>query len=137
MPDAGVIQQLMQLTGGGAGGPAEAGPGAAGAPPGGAPGMPPGGAPPGAPGAAPGGPGAGGPPPDPRELIMGGLTALQLGMSQMGGDETMAKVRQLVQKFAERIMKSSPQGRQGAAMGGAVPGATPPGVGPMPGGPQV
>lgn len=68
---------------------------------------------------------------------MGGLTALQLGMSQMGGDETMAKVRQLVQKFAERIMKSSPQGRQGAAMGGAVPGATPPGVGPMPGGPQV
>jgi hypothetical protein len=130
------IEQLMQLAGGGQGGP---GAGAApGAPPGAPPGMAPGGAPPGAGPAGPGGaPGMQGPPPDPKELIMGGLTALQLGMSQMGGDETMGKVRQLVQKFVERMMKSTPEGRQGAAMGGAQPPPTPQGVGPMPGGPQI
>ena len=126
-----MLQSLMQIAqGGGQGGPG-AGPG--GPPPGG-PGAPPGGMP-GQPG--PGGPGAGGPPPDPKQLIIGGLTALQLGMSQMGGDETMGKVRDMIKKFVERMMKSSPQGRQGAAMGGAQPPPTPPGVGPMPGGPQV
>jgi hypothetical protein len=128
-----MLQSLMQIAqGGGQGGPG-AGPG--GPPPGG-PGAPPPGGMPGQPGAA--GPGGqGGPPPDPKQLIIGGLTALQLGMSQMGGDETMGKVRDMVKKFVERMMKASPQGRQGAAMGGAQQPPTPPGVGPMPGGPQV
>jgi hypothetical protein len=134
MPGEDMLQNLMQVAqGGGQGSP---GPGAP--PPGGAP---PGGAPPGGPAAAPGGPhpggGPGGPPPDPKQLIIGGLTALQLGMSQMGGDETMGKVRDMVKKFVERMMKSSPEGRQGAAMGGAQQPPMPPGVGPTPGGPQV
>jgi hypothetical protein len=133
-----MLQNLMQVAQGGG----QGGPGAGAPPPGGMPGgPPPGGAPPGGPAAAPGGPqpggGPGGPPPDPKQLIIGGLTALQLGMSQMGGDETMGKVRGMIQKFVERMMKSTPQGRQGAAMGGAQQPPTPPGVGPMPGGPQV
>ena len=129
-----MLQSLMQVAGQG-GGPGGPGAGPGGPPPGGPGAPPPGAPPPGGPQAGPGG--QGGPPPDPKQLIIGGLTALQLGMSQMGGDETMGKVRQMIQKFVERMMKSSPQGRQGAAMGGAQPPPAPPGVGPMPGGPQV
>ena len=138
MPGEDMLQNLMQVAQGGGGG---APPGAGAPPPGGPGGMP--GAPPAGPGGpqagGPGGPGGapGGPPPDPKQLIIGGLTALQLGMSQMGGDETMGKVRGMIQKFVERMMKSTPQGRQGAAMGGAQQPPMPPGVGPMPGGPQV
>lgn len=139
MPDGGnpMLDNLMQIAQGGGQGAAPGGP-PGGAPPPGGPGAPPG-APPGGPAAGPGGPGGGpgGPPPDPKQLIIGGLTALQLGMSQMGGDETMGKVRGMIQKFVERMMKSTPQGRQGAAMAGAQQPPMPPGVGPMPGGPQV
>lgn len=131
-----MVDALMQLAGGGGAQPGGAAPG--GAPPGAGPGGPP----PGPQGAAPGGPpgGPGGQPggqPDPKELIVNGLMALQYGMSAMGGDETMMKVRQMVQKFVERMMKQTPQGQQGAAVSGAVPGKTPQGVGPMPGPPTV
>ena len=136
MPDGNPLTDaLMQMAGGGGGAPGGM-PGGA-PPPGGAPGGPP-------PGQPPGGPQAGGPPgqpgggqPDPKELIINGLMALQFGMSAMGGDETMSKVRQMVQKFVERTMKSTPQGQQGAAMAGALPGKTPPGVGSLPGPPTV
>lgn len=133
MPDGNpMVEALMQAAGQQQGG----------APGGGQPqpGMPPGGGAPGQPPQA-GPPGAGGPPgqgqPDPKELIVNGLIALQYGMSAMGGDETMSKVRQLVQKFVERMMKQTPQGQQGAVMGGAMPPKTPQGVGPMPGPPSV
>lgn len=68
---------------------------------------------------------------------MQGLIALQYGMSQLGGDETMGKVRQLIQKFVERMQKTTPQDRANAAASGSMPPNQPPGTGPMPGAPMM
>ena len=130
MDGSAVTQALMGMAGGGGAqpgqGPAGAGaPGAA--PPGGAP-PGPGGAPP---GAGPGGPGGG--QPDPQELVKQGMLALFMGLSSMGLQETANDIVQRLQKRMERLQKSSPQGRQGAAANQALPTGGPPGVGPMPG----
>lgn len=126
MDGSAVVDALKGLAGGGGGQP--------GAPPGQAPagaaGQPPGAA---APGGAPGGPPGGGGQPNPQELIQNGMLALFLGLSQMGLQETANDIVQRLQKRLERMQKSSPQGRQGAAMNQQMPGQTPPGVGPMPG----
>jgi len=78
--------------------------------------------------------GAGGTPapPHPIELIQSGLMALMLGMDQMGLTETGAKVVQTVQRAIERMMKTSPAGRQAAALGAMTPPTPPPGVGRLP-----
>jgi len=78
--------------------------------------------------------GAGGAPtpPHPIELIQSGLMALMLGMDQMGLTETGAKIVQTVQKAIERMAKTSPGGRQAAALGAMTPPTPPPGVGRLP-----
>ena len=107
-----------------------------------------GGAPPG--GGAPMGPGGGGPPPgagnpqgappgggapqaDPIQRIQAALTLLTISMSEIGLTETANKAVNIVAKAVQNLMKSNPQGRQGAVMQGAVPPAAPSGAGPMPG----
>ena len=117
MPDGGGFSdQIMGMAGGGA-------------PPPGAPG--PGGPPPGAP------PGAGGPPqaqtPDPMTRLQAGLQLVTLTLAEMGLTETAHKAVNTVVKAVERLMKQTPQGRQGAVMQGGVPPQAPPGVGPTPG----
>jgi hypothetical protein len=71
-------------------------------------------------------------PPHPIELIQSGLMALMLGMDQMGLTETGAKVVQTVQRAVERMAKTSPGGRQAAALGAMTPPTPPPGVGKLP-----
>jgi hypothetical protein len=71
-------------------------------------------------------------PPHPIELIQSGLMALMLGMDQMGLTETGAKIVQTVQKAVERMAKTSPGGRQAAALGAMTPPTPPPGVGTLP-----
>jgi hypothetical protein len=85
-----------------------------------------------APGAAPPAAGAAPTPPHPIELIQSGLMALMLGMDQMGLTETGAKIVQTVQKAIERMAKTSPGGRQAAALGAMIPPTPPPGVGRLP-----
>ena len=130
MDGSAVTQALMGLAGGGA--PPGQGPAGAQGPPSAAP--PGGGAPP-----TGGPPGAGGGQPDPQELVKHGLLALFMGLSSMGLQETANDIVQRLQKRMERLQKSSPQGRQGAAANSALPGSSggPPGVGPMPGSPGV
>jgi hypothetical protein len=70
--------------------------------------------------------------PHPIELIQSGLMALMLGMDQMGLTETGAKIVQTVQKAVERMAKTSPGGRQAAALGAMTPPTPPPGVGTLP-----
>lgn len=125
MPEGagGFSDQIMGMVGGGA---PPAGP-----PPGGAPG--PGGA---------GGPPGGAPPPggmpeagkaDPMARLQAALTLMTLTLSELGLTETAHKAVQVVVKSVEKLMKQTPQGRQGAVMQGGVPPAAPPGVGPPPG----
>ena len=126
MPDGGDFSASIMgagAAGGGAppGGGAPMGPGGGGPPPGA------GGAPPG-----PGGPG-GGPQADPMQRIQAALTLLTISMSEIGLTETANKAVNIVAKSVQNLMKSNPQGRQGAVMQGAVPPAAPPGAGPMPG----
>ena len=107
-----------------------------------------GGAPPG--GGAPMGPGGGGPPPgagnpqgappgggapqaDPIQRIQAALTLLTISMSEIGLTETANKAVNIVAKSVQNLMKSNPQGRQGAVMQGAVPPAAPQGAGNLPG----
>lgn len=127
MPDGagGFADSIMGMVGGGApsatpppgGAP---GPGGAGGPPGGAP-------PPGPPGAG------GGPPADPMQRLQAGLTLVTLTLSELGLTETAHKAVNIIVKAVERLMKQTPQGRQGAVMQGAVPPQAPPGVGNPPG----
>jgi hypothetical protein len=119
MPEGGEFSAAIM--GGGGGAPPGAGP------PGGAP-------PPGGP-AGPGGPGGppGGGQPDPVQRIQAALTLLTISMSEIGLTETANKAVQLVVKAVSNLTKNSPQGRQGAAMQGAVPPQPPPGMGQMPG----
>lgn len=115
-----------------------AGMGAGGGPPGGGGPMGPGGGapPPGGGGPPPGAgpPGGGGMPQgDPVQAIQMALTLLTVKMSELGLTESANKAVNIVAKALQNLMKSSPQGRQGAVMQGAVPPAGPPGVGGMPG----
>ena len=130
MDGSAVTQALMGMAGGGA--PPGQGPAGAQGPPSAAP--PGGGAPP-----TGGPPGAGGGQPDPQELVKHRLLALFMGLSSMGLQETANDIVQRLRKRMERLQKSSPQGRQGAAANSALPGSSggPPGVGPMPGSPGV
>ena len=124
MPDGGFSDQIMGMVGGGAPGGAPSPPGAPG------PGGPPGGAPPG--GAPPGG----APAPqqaDPMARLQAALTLMTLTLSELGLTETAHKAVNTVVKAVERLMKQTPQGRQGAVMQGGVPPQAPPGVGPTPG----
>lgn len=130
MDGSAVTQALMGMAGGGA----QPGQGQAGASPQGA--APPG-AGPGGPGAPPSPGAGGGGQPDPQELVKQGLMALFMGLSSMGLQETANDIVQRLQKRMERLQKSSPQGRQGAAANQALPPGGPPGVGPMPGSPGV
>lgn len=124
MDGSAVVNALMGLAGGG--GQSPQGPGA-GQPPGGGMGAPPGGGGPGGP------PGQGGGQASPQDLIQHGMVALFMGLSQMGLQETANEIVDRLTKRFERLQKSSPQGRQGAAVNAAVPPGGPPGVGPMPG----
>jgi len=83
-------------------------------------------------GAAPSAAGTAPTPPHPIELIQSGLMALMLGMDQMGLTETGAKIVQTVQKAIERMAKTSPGGRQAAALGAMIPPTPSPGVGRLP-----
>ena len=125
MPDGGDFSASIMgagAAGGGAppGGGAPMGPGGGGPPPGA-------GNPPGAP------PGGGAPQADPIQRIQAALTLLTISMSEIGLTETANKAVNIVAKSVQNLMKSNPQGRQGAVMQGAVPPAAPPGAGPMPG----
>lgn len=121
MPD-GFSDQIMGMVGGGA---PEAPPPAGAPGPGGPPGGPPGGAPPG------GGPQA--QKADPMQRLQAALTLMTLTLSEMGLTETAHKAVQIVIKSVEKLMKQTPQGRQGAVMQGGVPPQAPPGVGQPPG----
>ena len=123
MPEGGDFSQAIMGGGGPPAGGPPMGPGGGAPPPGGAPagGAPPGGAPGGAPQA------------DPVQRIQAALTLLTISMSEMGLTETANKAVSIVAKAVQNLMKSNPQGRQGAVMQGAVPPAAPPGAGPMPG----
>ena len=124
MPDGGGFSdQIMNMVGGGAPGEAP--------PPGGAPGPggPPGGAPP---GGAPGGPPQA-KAPDAATRLQAGLTLVTLTLAEMGLTETAHKAVNIIVKAVERLHKTTPQGRQGAVMQGAVPPQAPSGVGPPPG----
>ncbi len=125
MPDGqGDFSAAIMGAGGGApGGGAPMGPGGGAPPPGG-------GGPPGAAGPPGGG---GGPQGDPVQAIQMALTLLTVKMSELGLTESANKAVNIVAKALQNLMKSSPQGRQGAVMQGAVPPAGPTGTGPLPG----
>ena len=61
------------------------------------------------------------------------MTLITITLSEMGLTETAHKAVQIIVKAVERLMKQTPQGRQGAVMQSGVPPQAPPGVGPPPG----
>lgn len=65
--------------------------------------------------------------------LQAALTLMTLTLSEMGLTETAHKAVNTVIKSVEKLMKQTPQGRQGAVMQGGVPPQGPPGVGPPPG----